>query len=97
MIINIPKYYSEYWQRIKGGEKEIDVITITLGEDPYRRARKLHCMLCGTPTDFQYVGNIINVSVGEVPTQIPTIVRCHKKDCRQSYLIEKILPRAVFI
>ena len=93
MIINIPRYYSEYWQGFKGGEKDIDVITVTLGEDELGRTRKFHCMLCGTPIGLQYTGNIIDVSPGEIPTEIPTIVRCRKKDCGQSYLIEKILPR----
>lgn len=92
MIIDINEYFSVKENRLKGGKKVIDVITVALGEDLDHKTRMFHCMLCGTPL-FQYVGKIVKVYPGEVPTEVPLIVRCSRAECKQNYLIEKILSR----
>ena len=91
MRIVIPKYYSRTEQRIKGGEINFEVTSLAIIKGGI--ARQLHCLYCGELLPFQYVGEIIKILPGETPTEIPFIVKCPRRDCRHTYLVEKILTR----
>ena len=92
MKIYIPEYYSEKENRLKGGEEEINIITVILGAPIEGKILIFHCHICGSPL-FKYIGKIVSVIQGEVPSELPLIVKCLKSNCKQNYLIEKILSR----
>lgn len=74
--------------------KDLDVITVSIAENNGIYFKMFNCPVCKTPI-FRYRGKLISIIPGEVPVEIPVVVRCSSRNCNQEYLIKTILKRVI--
>ena len=77
------------------GTKDLDVITVSIVEN-LGYWKMWNCPTCKAPV-FQYKGRILSIVPGFVPTEVPILVQCSNRECRQKYLISTIFSRNTFI
>ena len=74
------------------GTKDIDVVTVAIVENLTENWKLFNCPTCKNPV-FQYRGQMVAIVPGYAPAEIPIVLQCSNKDCRQKYLIKTILSR----
>lgn len=88
--------------------KEIDVVTVVLGEateevrdhlGQVRREPRLRPFYCNNCQNmlFQYIGQVLAVTPGAAPVSLPMIVQCQNHRCKTKYMVERIVSRNAII
>lgn len=74
------------------GDLDVDITTITISENYNSIFDIFHCPFCTLPL-FRYKGRLLTVEPGEVPTEIPIILRCRRSNCGHGFLIKTFVLR----